>query len=453
MKKILIITIVFNLIMLNSAISDKSYAVGFSSISCTSYVGMDYNYISYPLCDGERINSNDIDPLGKDFRSINKWNAEQQAWQTSNFIPFFGNIWLNTFPVEQGVSYLISSIQHNFKFVTTGRVFGIDPYILLMPKKSNGNNFIMHPIEKINLSNASDIGNDIAVCSQVSKWNATSQAFNSCDYNAVDDIWTNDFISKIGIPIVVSVTEDIIWPSIVSKDFVRIDSKANLSINYPKVIYYRVINALKKDYNLDTKKDKIKFKAWIVDREKDILTEKSFDCGFITLNDTLSTIYFNIGNFENPWHPDDIIAVEVKVKDDNDPNIISKGEGDYTLEENADPVFIGFEEYLKGSGEPIVVGDPTSINDNIPTVTALYQNYPNPFNPMTTIKFSLKDEGKVSLNVYNYTGQLVKTLLNGQIESGYHTIEFNASQLSSGVYYYTLKIDTKKFTKKMLMIK
>ena len=89
----------------------------------------------------------------------------------------------------------------------------------------------------------------------------------------------------------------------------------------------------------------------------------------------------------------------------------------------------------------------------LPTETKLYQNYPNPFNPMTTIKFSLKDKSKVSLNVYNYTGQIVKTLVNGQRERGLHKIHFDASQLSSGVYYYTLKTDTKKFTKKMLMIK
>ena len=276
------------------------------------------------------------------------------------------------------------------------------------------------------------------------------QFFNICEYN---DIWTNDFSSKIGSPIAVTVTEDIIWPSIVSNNLERIDSEGTLRLNFPKVVYYRVINALKKDYDLTSKKDKIKFEAWIIGREDDVLTEKSFDCGFIALNDTLSTIYFNIGNFENPWQAEDVIAVEVKVKDDIDPNIVSKGEGDYTLEKNADPVFIGFEDYVKGSGEPIVVNESTSIENNLPTITDLYQNYPNPFNPMTTIKFSLKDESKVSLNVYNYTGQLVKTLVNGQKEQGYHKVEFDASQLSTGVYYYTLKTDSKKFTKKMLMVK
>ncbi|NOR44860.1 MAG: T9SS type A sorting domain-containing protein, partial [Candidatus Delongbacteria bacterium] len=71
----------------------------------------------------------------------------------------------------------------------------------------------------------------------------------------------------------------------------------------------------------------------------------------------------------------------------------------------------------------------------------------------TTIKFSLKDESMVNLNVYNYSGQLVKSLANEIRERGFHKIEFNASQFSSGVYYYTLKTDTKTFTKKMLMVK
>ena len=454
MKKFIMLAIViFSLPLLFGIRSLPSKAICFSTISCTSFEGMDYNYISYPLSNGERINSNDIDPLGKDFRSINKWDAEQQAWRSSSYSPFLEFGWINTFPIEQGISYLISSLQHDFKFITTGRVYGINPYILLAPKKDVGNNFIMHPIDKVDLSNASDIGNDIAVCNQVSKWDATIQNWNSCDYNVGEDIWTNDFISKIGNPVVVSVTEDVTWPSIILKDFTKINSKTVLSINYPKVVYYRVINALKKDYDLNAKKDKIKFKAWIDGREKDILTEKSFDCGFVSINDTLSTVYFNIGNFENQWLPDDVIVIEVKVKGDNDPNIISKGDGDYTLKKNADPVFIGFEEYIKGSGEPIIVEDITSIGSNMPLTTELYQNYPNPFNPTTTIRFSLKDENKVNLKIYNYSGQLVKALINETREKGLHKIEFDASQFSSGVYYYTLRTDTKTFTKKMLMIK
>jgi len=84
----------------------------------------------------------------------------------------------------------------------------------------------------------------------------------------------------------------------------------------------------------------------------------------------------------------------------------------------------------------------------------LYQNYPNPFNPVTTIKFSLPVQSKVNLYVYNVNGQLVSELVNSIKAAGCHTVDFNASALNSGVYYYSLKIDgVNKDTKKMIMIK
>ena len=127
-----------------------------------------------------------------------------------------------------------------------------------------------------------------------------------------------------------------------------------------------------------------------------------------------------------------------------------QGEGSYVLSDVVGAAFRGFEPKIKGSGEPIILGTPTSIDNNIPLTTALYQNYPNPFNPMTTIKFSLIQDTHVSLNVYNYTGQLVKTLVNEHRGMGYHSVKFDAMNLTSGVYYYTLKINAKTLTKKML---
>jgi len=93
------------------------------------------------------------------------------------------------------------------------------------------------------------------------------------------------------------------------------------------------------------------------------------------------------------------------------------------------------------------------VNVGTPLEYALSQNYPNPFNPTTTIKFSLPESGNVKLIVFNILGEDVKTLLNGVKEAGIHTINFNASELNSGIYFY--KIETSNFTavKKMMLIK
>ena len=96
----------------------------------------------------------------------------------------------------------------------------------------------------------------------------------------------------------------------------------------------------------------------------------------------------------------------------------------------------------------------TGIEDElIPLVTELYQNYPNPFNPATEIRFSLAEDAKVNLSVYNTNGQLVRTLIDGKTEKGYHTVSFDASELNSGMYLYMLDVNGKVQTKKMLMLK
>lgn len=84
---------------------------------------------------------------------------------------------------------------------------------------------------------------------------------------------------------------------------------------------------------------------------------------------------------------------------------------------------------------------------------ALEQNYPNPFNPTTKIRFSLKSEEHVKLNVYNVVGELVRELINDRIAAGIHEIKFNAINLPSGVYIY--KFETKNFiaSKKMLLLR
>ncbi|MCZ7609241.1 MAG: T9SS type A sorting domain-containing protein [Ignavibacterium sp.] len=94
----------------------------------------------------------------------------------------------------------------------------------------------------------------------------------------------------------------------------------------------------------------------------------------------------------------------------------------------------------------------------LPEGFALYQNYPNPFNPSTTIRYTIPlDAGsetqEVSLKVYDVLGNEIATLVNDEKESGNYTVEFNASYLSSGVYFYQLKAGDFVQTRKMLLAK
>jgi hypothetical protein len=81
------------------------------------------------------------------------------------------------------------------------------------------------------------------------------------------------------------------------------------------------------------------------------------------------------------------------------------------------------------------------------------QNYPNPFNPSTDIKFSISENGLVKLAVYDISGKLIETLFNGNLNSGVYNINFNASKLSSGTYFYRLEANGQVETRKMILVK
>jgi YVTN family beta-propeller protein len=96
----------------------------------------------------------------------------------------------------------------------------------------------------------------------------------------------------------------------------------------------------------------------------------------------------------------------------------------------------------------------TSVADNNqPLVYSLLQNYPNPFNPTTKLGFGIMERGNVRLSILNILGKEIRVLLNEDKEAGYHSIEFNASNLPSGVYFYQLKAGSFVETKKMILLR
>lgn len=90
----------------------------------------------------------------------------------------------------------------------------------------------------------------------------------------------------------------------------------------------------------------------------------------------------------------------------------------------------------------------------LPEAFALAQNFPNPFNPATQISYTLGTASKVTLQVFDVLGRQVATLVNGEVRSaGKHEMQFNASGLASGVYFYRLTADQKVATMKMMLVR
>ncbi|MDZ7764517.1 MAG: T9SS type A sorting domain-containing protein [Melioribacteraceae bacterium] len=83
----------------------------------------------------------------------------------------------------------------------------------------------------------------------------------------------------------------------------------------------------------------------------------------------------------------------------------------------------------------------------------LMQNYPNPFNPTTKIEYSLPNSGKVLLKIFDALGQTVEVLVNDIQSAGSYSVNFDGSNLSSGVYIYQLQYNNQQITKKMNLVK
>jgi hypothetical protein len=104
----------------------------------------------------------------------------------------------------------------------------------------------------------------------------------------------------------------------------------------------------------------------------------------------------------------------------------------------------------------IRVVDPTGFaqeQKGLPNTYELGQNYPNPFNPNTTIQYALPTRTHITLTVYNTLGQVVRELVNGDIDAGYHSVGFDASGVTSGAYFYRLRAGDFVQARSLLLLK
>ncbi len=110
------------------------------------------------------------------------------------------------------------------------------------------------------------------------------------------------------------------------------------------------------------------------------------------------------------------------------------------------------EFYESNFGDTAVVGVQKE-NTHLPEKYVLHQNYPNPFNPSTTISYSLPTQSQVELKIYDVLGREVATLVNKEQNTGSYQVQFNASNLGSGVYFYQIRAGSFVERKKMILLK
>ena len=120
-------------------------------------------------------------------------------------------------------------------------------------------------------------------------------------------------------------------------------------------------------------------------------------------------------------------------------------------------------DYIVNAGHKSpLVWDSASVNISVTSVGGnplnpagfkLYDNYPNPFNPSTTIRYSIPEASFTALKIYNALGKEVAALVNETKSAGTYEVEFNALDLTSGIYFYTIQAGSFKETKKMILLK
>jgi len=128
--------------------------------------------------------------------------------------------------------------------------------------------------------------------------------------------------------------------------------------------------------------------------------------------------------------------------------------GDLGLTSDEVAAIVAFMETLTDGYEVAAGGSETVLAAN-PSVTdfALFDNYPNPFNPTTTISYALPEASHVNLTIYNVNGQAVTTLVDGYRSASIHQVTFDASHLSSGLYFYKIEAGNYSDVKKMVLVK
>ena len=214
--------------------------------------------------------------------------------------------------------------------------------------------------------------------------------------------------------------------------------------------------------------------TWLI-REHRPATSPTFSSNYI-----LQTYLFGDGNSNkfrfvvrettstyeaSPWFNVDWIGWKLVSWDMANDEVVAWVGGNGTLTEQLriDSYQLTYEEGNINTGvyyfddlrvvNKIIAGINDELTSGIPSDYVLEQNYPNPFNPSTQIRFGIPEQGLVKLEVYTLLGEKVKTLINEELSSGYHSINFDAADLASGIYIYTLSVNDFITSRKMILMK
>jgi hypothetical protein len=152
---------------------------------------------------------------------------------------------------------------------------------------------------------------------------------------------------------------------------------------------------------------------------------------------------------KNISSPDEVVFNSLITLSNGD--IIFAGEADFIAPGGRDDIYIIRTDSLLNY-PPNIIGI-NLISTEIPVKFVLHQNFPNPFNPSSKIKFELPSAGLTQIKIFDILGREVQVLVNKYLNAGIYEVEFDASNLASGIYFYSMETNGFKETKKMILTK
>ena len=191
--------------IINGSESETSETVGFKKFNCQTTNDTNLNFIATSFSQNGMLASEFATKIG-DCDAISKWNPEKQCWESANNA---GYKWLNDFQIQNGYAYMINIVENKNIYVA-GKIIQQPNYNLITTAGTNLNS-IMIPLDRNDISTASQLGSDIDNCEQVTKFNASSQGWVSADPSPFG--WVGDFPVNVGMPLFISVVSDTTWPN------------------------------------------------------------------------------------------------------------------------------------------------------------------------------------------------------------------------------------------------
>jgi hypothetical protein len=377
------------------------------------------NDISIPLILSGITQANDLKAIIPGCEAIGRWNASGQGYE--QYIP---GIESTNFTVSMGLPYYVHASKET-TFTVTGPI--TQSSFNLITTATTSFNHIMLPLEKPHLTQASSLMADIQYCNGVALWNTDLQGFEQY----IPGIPETDFGIRVGYPYYVNVTQNRAWPS--GKAPVKALERgyqltSEVGTAAPHAVWGRLALALHMGM-----KSKIHFSASITSRPGEILNEDSPGC-------MLTDSYWIVQCSSFPSHRKVGDSFEVVFYEGNGTLL---GKTEITLTRHPDD---RAEDLLLCS------------DNQLPTNFNLSQNYPNPFNMQTTIVFQLPYRSPVSIRIYNMNGKEICTLLQKEMDTGFHKIQWNARDnrnrtLDSGIYIIRLETEDFIQSKKMVLIR